>query len=433
MTIRSLSFVRYATFGTMMLGISAIINARPPINLFRPSDRFLMPEPLIPCWGGQLSIGYEGAIHTRGFRDDGDDSLQAHIHASRDIKRKTNVLEIYQRNQNALAALKGFDSETEEGQLSQWFNINDDNGTQGLFRPTGHLSIPLNLLLSQRFYFDHGLSFALHLPIIHMELKDVRFQRLHEARTEEQELAEDLLERIRQRAGLNTQGWKRTGIGDLVAQMTWMRDFPQIKPALTNVRVQARLGVDFPTGKVRDEDRLLALPFGNDGAWGLQFGGGIDLTFCWTLRAGLDAEFLYLFPNTRCRRIKTVCDQTDLLFLTKVPVLREFGLNQQFNIYLESCNFWRGLSAKINYQLLKQNDDRIDVGSDLIDPTIVNSAESLQEWTAHSLIFSLRYDLWKDLPDAPVLPSIMGWFKWGFNGKRAILANTLGLQLSLAF
>ncbi len=425
MTIRYIVLASFVICG-MMSGV-------PPLNLFRPSDRFLMPEPLIDCWSSQFSIGYEGAFHARGFRDEGDDCLQADIDASTTIRKKTNVLQIYQCNQNALAALKGFDSAMQAGQLSQLFNIDDENGRQGLLRPKGCLRVPLNLLLSQRFYFNHGLSFELHLPILHMELKDVRWRPLHSSTTGEQRLEKDFVRHIRRIAGLDLCGWKRTGVGDLVAQMTWMQDFPQYKPAITNVRVQTRFGVNFPTGKVRDEDKVLAVPFGNDGAWGIQFAGGLDLTFCWTLRAGIDAEFLYLFPHTRCRRVQTACNQTDLLFLTKVSALREFGLGQQLNLYLESCHVWRGLSMKLNYQLLKRNEDRIDIGSDRLDPAMVNSSESLQDWTAHSLIVSARYDLWKDLPYESVLPSFIAWFKWGFNGKRAILTHTLGLQASVTF
>ncbi len=404
--------------------------AIPPINLFRPSDRPLMPRPL-PCWGGQLSIGYEGAIKTKGFRDDGDERFQVCIDQSSEIDKKTNVLHIYQTDQNGLAALKGFDAHSKPGQLSQLFNINDENGTQGLFRPCGDLKVPVNLLFSQRFYFNHGLSFALHLPVLSMELKDVRWRSLNGSTTGEQRLEEDLLRHIREVSGLDLQGWKRTGIGDLVAQMSWIRDFPQAKPALTNVRVQGRLGVDFPTGKVADPDKILAIPFGNDGSWGIQFAGGLDLSFCYSLRGGIDAEFLYLFGNTRTRRVKTVCNQTDLLFLMKRPTFREYGLGQQYNIYIESCDLVRGLSLKANYQFLKRNEDRLFVCSDRIDTAVVNTAESLQDWTAHSLILMANYDFCA--PESRVLPSLMGWFKWGFNGKRAILANTIGLQFSLAF
>ena len=71
-----------------------------------------MPEPIMCCWGSQLSIGYEGAFHIRGFRDDEDILLQACINESTGIEKKTNVLDIYQTRQNVLAGLKGLGYET---------------------------------------------------------------------------------------------------------------------------------------------------------------------------------------------------------------------------------------------------------------------------------------------------------------------------------
>ena len=320
-----------------------------------------------------------------------------------------------------------------EGQLSQLFNINDENGTQGIYCPTGSCMCRSIFMISQRFYFNYGLSLGLHLPVYQMKLDNIRWKSINTCTTSEQLLEPDFLEHVRTLSSLNLRGWNRTGIGDFVAQLTWMKDFPQTKAFLDNVRVQMRLGLNFPTGKLQDEDLLFAFPFGNDGSWGLQWAGGLDLTFCSMLRGGVDVEFLYLFGNTRCRRVKTVCNQTDLMFLASVPAFREFGLGQQYNLYLESCNFWRGLSCKLNYQFLKRNDDRLDVCSDRLDTIVINSAESLQDWTAHSLIFGARYDFCRDYPEARVQPSLIAWVKWGFNGKRALLANTLGLQLSLAF
>ena len=407
--------------------------AFPPINLFRPSDRPLMPEPLA-CWGGQLTIGYEGVLSTRGFRDDGDECLQVCINESTDIEKKTNVLHIYEGTQNGLAALKGFDTATKPGQLSQLSNINDDNGTQGLYMPCGDLKIPLNLMFSHRFYFNHGLNLGLHIPLYIMELHNVRWRSLQGSTTLEQNLETDFLQHIRAVSGLHMRGWKRTGCGDFLAQLTWMRDFAQAKPLVSNVRPQARLGVLFPTGKSADPDELFAFPFGNDGSWGVQFAGGLDLTFCYTLRGGVDVQFDYLFGSTHLRRVRTEGNQTDLLFLKKVPTFREFGLGQQYNLYLESCDLLDGLALKINYQFLKRNDDRLFVCSDRIDPDKINEAVSLQDWTAHSLIFMGRYEFCKHMSDtALVVPSLLGWFKWGFNGKRAVLAQTLGIQLTLSF
>ncbi|MBA2307635.1 hypothetical protein H0W26_05900 [Candidatus Dependentiae bacterium] len=417
----------------LCMALQSWCGAVPPINLFRPSDRPLMPEPVWCNWSCQTSIAYERAFHIRAFRDDEEES-QIDLCASVDKKKSYNVLQLYQSDQNALAALKGFQSHVPEGNLSQLFNTNDENGKQGLFRPRGDLSIPLNLMISHRMYFSHGLSLAFHLPFYAMELKNVCWRSLNPEVTGEQLLERDLLQEVQQSAALKAGGWKRTGIGDFVAQMTWMREYIQPKPLMQSVRVQGRLGLICPTGKRQDEDRVLAFPFGSDGAWGIQFAGGLDLTFYYTLRGGLDAEFIHLFGNNRCRRVKSASHQTDFLFLRKVPTFREFGLGQQYNVYIESYHCWRGLSLKFNYQFLRRNEDRLDLRSDLLSTRVANSAESLQDWTAHSLIAMVRYDLWKDLPEcSSVKPALRGWFKWGFNGSRALVANSVGLQLDIAF
>jgi hypothetical protein len=421
----TLSMVAFASYTTLW--------ALPPINLFRPSDRFILPE-IWPCTPFEFTVAYEGSIKVRGFQDDDDECRQVSTDCSVDGEKKVNVLHIYQDKQNALAAFKGFESTTSLGQLSQLFNINDENGGRGTFKPTARFKVPLNLMFIAQYNYKYGLSFGLYLPVYSMELSRVRWYECANATTLENRLEHDLIKLIKDTADLDITGWKRTGIGDLVAMVLWTGNFPQIeKFLLTNVRVNARLGLNFPTGKRQDEDKILAIPFGSDGSWGIQMAGGLDLFFCSFLRGGLDAEFLYLFGNTRCRRLKVDCNQTDLLFLTKLPAFREFGLSQQFNLYLEAFNFCKGLTFKVNYQFLKRNEDKLFVCNDRIDPFIVNSAESLQDWTAHSFILSAGYDYGYQCPTSRFIPAIKGWVKWGFNGKRALLANTLGVELTVSF
>lgn len=406
-----------------------VVNCLPPINLFRPSDRPLMPE-YWPCTSTQWTAGFETSVKTKGFRDTFDECQLTDCRT--DINSCVNVLQIYQNNQNVLAAFKGFDSSSQIGKLSQLFNINDENGTQGIFVPTGNFKVPINLMFAARYCFNWGFILGFYLPFYSMELNNVRWRKQDCESSVEDQLEKDLIKLVCDISNLNISGWKRKGLGDFLTEMTWLGNFPQNKPLLSNVRVQTRFGVYAPTGKKQDEDKILAIPFGNDGSWGLQFGGGLDLTFGCLVRGGLDAEFLYLFGNTRCRRVKVDCNQTDLLFLTKLPAFREFGLGQQYNIYLETG--WGGISLKANYQYLKRNEDRISVFSDKVDPFIVNSAESLQDWTAHSAIFSVIYDAGRDFPDSHWgRPYISGWFKLGFNGKRAILLNTVGAIVTLNF
>ena len=397
-----------------------------PINIFRPTDKFLIP-PKWPCTWLQPQISYEGTTKVRGFQDDDEDDNK------RFDERKVNVLQLWQCEQDALAMLKGSDPASALGQLSQRFTINDDNGNHGIFVPCGDFKVPVNLMFATRFHFNYDASLGFFLPYYVMELSNVRFRQKTNNSTFEDILGQDLLKTASELACLDLNGWKRQGIGDLLIQGRWARDFPQAKPLLTNACPEVRLGLNIPTGKKQDEDKLIAFPFGTDGAWAVQLAGGLNLTFNCYLRGGIDVEFVYLFGNTRLRRIKTDPAQTDLLFPVKVPAFKEFGLVQQYNIYIKTGNFLPYTSFRLDYQHLKHNEDRLFVCSDKFDPLVIDSAQRLQDWTTNSFIFSLDYDPSCSCSDSYFKPFVTAWYKLGFVGKRALLANTAGISLSLSF
>ena len=56
--------------------------------------------------------------------------------------------------------------------------------------------------------------------------------------------------------GLDISSWSKTGIGDLSLMVEWLRDFPQPKPLLKNVRLNLRGGISIPTGVKKDEDKF---------------------------------------------------------------------------------------------------------------------------------------------------------------------------------
>lgn len=367
--------------------------ALPPINLFKPSDRFLLPD-VMSDNKFQLMVGFEHATSVKGFPEkdntfaiEKDDKVDHH---------RVNVLDIYQKRQRI------------DGRVSCYVD--------------GEFKVPISILASARLILGHDVNLGFYLPYYSMELKDVSWScnKSHVLR----KYARDI--------GLDIYGWKRDGIGDLIIEAQWVKSFAQDKPLLTDARPQIRLGVNCPTGKRQDYNKLMAIPFGNDGSWGLQFGGGLDLTFRYFIRSGIDVEFLYLFGSTSCRRIQTRECQTDLLLPKTIEAYKEFGLCQQYNLYLETAAFC-GSSFKLNYQYLKQNEDRLFVNNDRYNPIIINNAENLQDWSAHSLIFAFDYNYARVNPNAIVTPDFLAWFKWGFNGKRALLINSIGATLTISF
>ena len=413
----------------MLLSVVSGTFASPPrLNLFNPYDCLVMP-PARPdvCW--QPTIGYEGSFQTRSYQADEDE-----LGNSQCFRKRADVLQLYQDKQDLLAALKGDDFTTEMGQLAQKFNLDDDDGTFGLFVPCGDLDIH-NILLSVRRYLSHGFMVSAHLPVLSMKLKDVTWRPAAENTNEtfDSQVTNDLISDIETIGSINLHGWDRTGAGDLALMVWWNRYFPQARPFLQNVEIGLRLGLTFPTGKDTDEDVLLGLPFGYNAGAGIIAGGNLEFWFCDYYRFGVDAELLQLFGETRDRRIKTDLAQTDLVFLSKVCAFTEPGFTQHFTLYGQAAQFCRGLSARIAYQYTKQQEDKLFLGTDHFDCVIANTAESLQDWTTHSIVFNVDYDFFDGCECAAYKPYISVFIKHGFNGSRAILTSTAGAIFSIDF
>lgn len=407
-----------------LLVCAGIVHAgTPPLNLFNPYDVLLIP----PRWPGtclQFTVAFEDAFKVCAYQADDDETCT-------NWRKCANVLQLWQDEQDPFAAVKGDNFTSRLGEFPQLFNIDDDNSAQVLFRPCGKMSIQ-NLMFSARYHFGWNGTLGVHLPVYHMELKNVVWSQRSDNTRVESNLVPDMISALETLGNINLGGWKRTGIGDLSALVYWYRDYPQAKPVLKNVHVSLRVGLTFPTGKKKDEDKILALPFGYDGGLGVIGGGGLELWFGQCLRGGMDAEFLQIFGTLRNRRIKTDAAQTDLLFLTKVPAFKEPGFLQHYTLYLDGAYLWRGLSAKLAYQYTKQNADRLALCSDHFETGIANCAESLQDWSTHSLVANLTYDFYRGKETA-LKPFISVFYKHGFNGKRALLADTVGFALSLSF
>lgn len=385
----------------------------PHLNLFNPYDILLIPYEY-GRWA-QLNVATENVVKAHGFRDENDE-LCSDIH-------KGNILQLWQKEQNGLAALNTLDSA-----FTQQF-LEDDTGSHGHFIPCADLDLH-TLLFSLRYYICPTITIGAYIPFIDMRLKNVRWLERNDHSSFDDFLETDIISTIEQEDGINLGSWRRRGVGDLAILGTGFIDFPQAKIALRNVRLGLRGGLTFPTGKKADVDKLIAFPFGEDAGLGVLGAATIELWFSPHVRGGIDAEFLHLFGSQRCRRIQTDPAQTDLLFLTKISTFKEPGFMQHYTLYLKAGHFWRGLSGQIAYQFIKQGEARLFLCSDLFDPLVANNAENVQEWTTHHLFFSLNYDFYRE---CAISPSLMVFYKQALNGKRSIVADTVGAQISIKF
>jgi hypothetical protein len=397
------------------------------MNLLRPYDILIRPEYSLPkedakLWW-QAFIILEGGIADRGFNHDAH-----HVPATK----------IWECTQDSLAMLAGFPSDSPIGKKESAVDA-DDDGTRGHFDVRGKLDTQFAGAIALRSFFHQSFSLNAYLPFYVQRLRDVSWCDLTQDITDEdarvkQLLTNNIFSNVCELGDLDINGWKRSGVGDLTLQVEWFQDFKQAKPLLRNVRVYWRAGVGLPTGLPQDENKILALPFGADKAFSIPFGFGLDLTFVFHMRVGLNVDLMHTFGNTRCRRIQTAQDQTGLLLLQKVDAYKDFGLTQYFSLYAQVYKLFAGESLMLGYEFTKHGSDELAFNSDIFSATIANMATYLQDWTMHQIILRGDYDFGTHMDDdAWVTPRLSLYARCPFNGKR-IAANTMvGATFALDF
>lgn len=391
------------------------------MNVLRPYQIVLRPPKVADSWMQAYAIGLFG-FGDRAFNEDD----------------QVNVLQIYQCKQNALTMLDGFDPMNNIGQLRVRIDASDD-GIRGHFKPCGNFYVDAAMHFGLRFFMKHHLSLAFYQPFYKMQLKDVVWENLtgtasiQDARVRSY-LTDCFGENVCELGSLDLGGWERVGIGDTTVSLEWIHDYPQQKPLLQNVTINGRLGVTLPSGLKADENKLLAMSYGNNGAIGLIFALGLDLYAGAYVRAGMDVQLMHKFGHARCQRIKTDVRQTDLLLLAKANAFRDFGLTQQFSFYWEFYRILYGASCRVAYQFYKQGDDMLYLTSNEFSTTIANSAESLKSFTTNDAYFILNYDCSEHMPtDSRVSPYLAAFVDIPFNGKRSVVVKNAGFIIALNF
>lgn len=342
-----------------------------------------------------------------------------------------NILQIWQPDQASLPMVRGFESTSLIGKLASKLNTANDDGVRGHVTPTAKFTGQRIIFTLRRQIISPQFSINLALPIFRLKLAQVNWEdQTKNFSFNDQLVLANLtndLNNLTQTLGngLNINApWQKTGCGDIQIIMDWAKNFHQMKPILKSVRLGASGGLSLPTGVRRNEDQLMSLPFGNDGALGIVFGGQIELQWWQNLRGGISSNFLEQLGATRNRRIKTDSNQTDLLLLSKTKTYKSAGFTQQHILYLETFKIAEYFSFKAAYNYLKHNSDKLKIFDESYSSEIANTALSLQDWTQHSVILSARYT---------GRCTAEMYYQYPFNGKGTIQARILGGSLSWNF
>jgi hypothetical protein len=405
------------------------LSAYAPTNFYRPYDidfRKLDGHSLSWCKNNRIRVGVFAEYGTTNDSRDWDSN-------------KKRLLQIYNETESSLAMLLGSPKGSFLDQLANSLGVSSatatDDNTRGHFLLSGTYE-EFDCMLFGRYKLpieiDGIFNLSLFVPFRSIKIKNVQWtDQTKDILTADKEFKDQVSSNIEQFArdngclNINKNGFEESGVGDVAIMLDWQKTYKQQdKEYLKNVCVNAGVGVTIPTSGRKDEDQSFSMPLGNDGAWGIPARIGLDLNFVWHLRAGIELSFLGLFDTTGVFRMKTERHQTDFLLLHKGNATKSQGPTWQFTLFGGAKKLYlKGLSAMIAYYFVKHDEDRFAPKSYNFDSSIVNSAQSLKEWSAHSFVFSATY--------APIGLSL--FYRLPITGKRSIFGHTFGGQIAFNF
>ncbi len=420
MKLKKQAMYRTILCAHLMLVVPSILYGLPPINTartFENNSRFISRENKLA-----FETLFQAGFNVCGYNANGD---------------KVNSLQYLSPDQNGLAMVKGFAEGTEQAAIAQQFNVGDDDGVRGHLIFTGNVSIPFSTIISVQKSFGSHWFIGASLPFYSMKLSNLQWvdqtQNVAFADNRAKTLLTNNLAANVERlgSGLKLNNWTKTGPGDLTLLGGYQHKFSQNKPWIKQVTVNVRSGFTLPTGLPQDENLIMNFPFGNDSTVGLIVAAGLEVDFKQIVDAGIDVEFLHVFNNTRDRRIKVDASQTDFLLLTKTAVQKDPGFFQKFNLYIQP-KICTGFSFFCAYQFNKKGKDHLYVVSNNYSSTIANTAESLKEWTMHSIVVQPQLDFSKITLNQKA-PQCSLYCKVPFNGARVVQGVGFGFTVALNF
>jgi hypothetical protein len=321
----------------------------------------------------------------------------------------------------------------------------DDDGTRGHVALNGHFEM-IDATLRGRYVLplsmiNGKLAISAAMPIRSVKVSGVTAQdktaNIFPADTAIRPFTQSfasIAAKLKDLGNVDWSDFSSRGVGDLVIMLDWMNNYQQQKDGLENVQLIAKIGVSLPTAPERDEDKVFSISRGNDGAWSVPFGLGLNLDFQYNIRLGLEAEFEIMFDHSREFRMKTAPGQTQFMLLNKGRATIDHGFNWHFNLMAQAYRFWRGCSLGVTYEYAKHDDDRLTPHDNSFDVTMANSASWLREYNMHHFIFKASWDgSCYTCPLRRFTPHASIFYKMPIDGRNVILTHSFGGQLGVSF
>lgn len=270
----------------------------------------------------------------------------------------------------------------------------------------------------------NGFFLHLFLPLRKLKITDIRFTDLTPKSEEDIPQWQDFkdnFQAILNRHDLSIAPFNRTGLGDFSITGGWARNYEDTE-TLDFIDIDARIGILFPTGKQKDENKVFSLPQGYNGHYAvpLIFNSSLGLWDWFT--AGFHISALFLVDRTRTIRLKTDKEQSGFIRIAEGKAEVDPGSYLNVELFTKADHIYHGLSIYLVYHFnFRERTCIIPKDTEAFNKRIVNCDKVFDDWYMNSFQFGLEYDCSKKLSD--IGPRIGVFYNHVISGKRIFNAD----------
>lgn len=408
-------------FSSTIINLASIshVNFFEPYEWLLDSNRVLLSE--VP-YLSQISIRGEYGFRFQGYPIDPKEALVN----SYNIKTLTaNPCQYSNQKESVYSMFLGQTGDKDKAEIPQEFFYYNGLKAGTECEIIGDFSLK-SLTAQYEFWITKNIKFGYYLPFYRMSVKNIIAKTTGDHYSIESELNPQLF-----KEKLTIQPYELKGMGDSQFLISWQKYFYENRDLITGLLASLRIGFYLPTASQRDSfvDTFLKLPLGYDAAWGIPFGGSIEIDLGPFAGAGISADCITFFDHLLSRYIKTDMRQSDLFTPEKTLSLLHPGFKESFSAYITAHTLEKTILGTIAYQYNKQNESDITLCNPTYVSLVAQTSELLESWTAHNLIFIIQGNTIVESIDV----AYNAFFKLGFHGMRSIVGNSCGFQFTCSF
>ncbi len=229
---------------------------------------------------------------------------------------------------------------------------------------------------------------------------------------------------------LSLEPLRESALSDCTLFMGWTYSYENTV-YLDFIDVTLKTGILFPTGKTRNENFVLDIPFGYNGHWGIPLSGDISYGLYDWLTFGAHADAVFFFKRTACIRMKLPNEATTgFIALGKGEARLSTGPVWRAGAYFKADHFYSGLSFLLAFGYERKNRTCVYPFDQTRFPSDhVNEDQRFKSWSRAMVHMIAEYDFSEQ--ESSLGPRISLFYNHQIAGRRVFSINTLGSTIGL--